>query len=119
MLYEIESPPTEQNAAILLHPKDNVAIARVPLSRGQQLDVAGKSITVRSPVPAGHKLALRAIRPENKFIVTGMRSEQPRRKSKPENTFTRRIWASRNGIQRTIFLFPRSGRALLPAAQRF
>jgi altronate hydrolase len=63
MLYEIESPPTEQNAVILLHPNDNVAIARAPLSRGQQLEVAGKNIAVQSSVPAGHKVALRAIHP--------------------------------------------------------
>lgn len=61
MLYEIESPPTEQNAAIRLHSADNVAIARVPLVAGQQVSVAGKPITLRSAIPAGHKLALRAI----------------------------------------------------------
>jgi altronate hydrolase len=61
MLYEIESPPTEQNAAILLHPSDNVAIARVPLAHGQKVQVGGNTIVLQSAVPAGHKLALREI----------------------------------------------------------
>lgn len=61
MLYEIESPPTEQNAAIRLHPKDNVAIARVPLAAGQQLNIDGNAITVKQSIPLGHKLALVAI----------------------------------------------------------
>ncbi len=61
MLYEIESPPTQENAAILLHKSDNVAIARVPLQAGQQINVAAALITLRSAIPAGHKLALRAI----------------------------------------------------------
>src|SRR6185437_1395676 len=62
MLYEIESPPTAQNSAILLHPRDNVAIARVPLTPDQRLEVSGKPISTREPIPAGHKLAIRPIR---------------------------------------------------------
>jgi altronate hydrolase len=61
MLYEIDSPPTEENAAILLHATDNVAVARVPLAVGQQLQIAGKAITAKSAVPSGHKIALRTI----------------------------------------------------------
>jgi altronate dehydratase len=61
MLYEIDSPPTEQNAAILLHTSDNVAIARVPLARGQKLVVGDVSIVAAGPVPAGHKVAFRRI----------------------------------------------------------
>jgi len=61
MLYEIESPPTEQNATILLHPKDNVAIARVPLAYGQQIEAGGRVIAVRTAIPAGHKVAIKAI----------------------------------------------------------
>ncbi len=62
MLYEIESPPTAQNAAILLHPRDNVVVARVSLSRDQHLEVNGTTILVREAIPAGHKLAGRSIR---------------------------------------------------------
>ena len=61
MLYEIASPATGQNAVILLHASDNVAIARVPLAPGQKIEVANDSIVVQSTVPAGHKVALRNI----------------------------------------------------------
>jgi altronate hydrolase len=52
---------TGDDSAILLHPDDNVAIARVALSPGRELRIGGHAITVRDPVPAGHKLALAAI----------------------------------------------------------
>ncbi len=71
MLYEIESPPTEENAAIRLHADDNVAIARVPLQAGQELRVGGKSVVLRSAIPAGHKLALRFIGPAERIYRYG------------------------------------------------
>jgi len=46
------------DSVIRLHPNDNVAVARVPLSGGQTLRVGGLSIEVREPVPFGHKVAL-------------------------------------------------------------
>ncbi len=63
MLYEIEKPASAQTSAILLHANDNVAVARVPLVEGQQVDVAGASVTAGRAIPAGHKIALRQIRP--------------------------------------------------------
>jgi altronate hydrolase len=60
-LVDIAKLPTAENSAIHLHENDNVAVARVPLSPGQQLKVDGYSITVRDAVPAGHKVALRSI----------------------------------------------------------
>ncbi len=52
--------------AVHLHPDDQVAVAKVELAPGTVLTVgpAGRpagAITVRTPVPAGHKLALRDI----------------------------------------------------------
>jgi altronate hydrolase len=61
MLYEIEVPPAAQNSAILLHPEDNVAIARVSLPAGQEVLTAGREVKTRATIPAGHKLALRQI----------------------------------------------------------
>src|SRR5688572_9178252 len=60
-LLDIAKLPTAANSAIHLHPTDNVAIARVPLSAGQTLEIAGGEIVVAEPVPAGHKVALRRI----------------------------------------------------------
>ena len=67
-LLEITKLPTAENAVIHLHPSDNIAIARVALSPGQQLRVEGRTITVEDPVPAGHKVALADI-PAGETIV--------------------------------------------------
>lgn len=61
MLYEIDSPPTQGNSLILLHPGDSVAIARVPVSAGQTLNVAAQTVTARAAIPAGHKIAIRSL----------------------------------------------------------
>lgn len=61
MLYEIQTVPSAANAAILLHPRDNVAIARLALSPQQPVDVQHMAIPIRAPIPAGHKFAIRNI----------------------------------------------------------
>ncbi|MGH9640327.1 MAG: UxaA family hydrolase, partial [Bryobacteraceae bacterium] len=62
MLYEIDKPATPANAAIRLHERDNVAIARVMLAPGQPTELHDIALTVRAAIPAGHKLAIREIR---------------------------------------------------------
>jgi altronate hydrolase len=62
LLYEIHSPVRAENAAILLHGRDNVAIARVPLAPGQSLCVHGSALTAKAAIPAGHKMAISKIR---------------------------------------------------------
>jgi altronate hydrolase len=57
-LAEIQPLPTPENAAILLHPADNAAIARLALPAGQLIRLGGHEVTLIQPVPAGHKLAL-------------------------------------------------------------
>ena len=52
---------TAENSAIQLHPDDNVAIARVPVSQGLAVRVGGRDLRARGMIPAGHKLALRPI----------------------------------------------------------
>ena len=61
MLYEIQTPPTAANAAILLHSQDNVAIARLALPAGQSIEVQNVAILTAAAIPAGHKFATRAI----------------------------------------------------------
>ncbi len=60
-LIDILSPPTEENAALLLHPGDHVAIARVALGQGQTIRPGSAQVILKQAVPAGHKVALRAI----------------------------------------------------------
>lgn len=60
MLYAIDNPATAANSAILLHQRDSVAIARVPLHTGQNLQL-GREVTVLAEIPAGHKVAIHPI----------------------------------------------------------
>ena len=62
MLVQIDAAPTEENAAILLHTTDNVAIARVLLPQGQKVVLGSKEVLARTAIPAGHKVALDRIR---------------------------------------------------------
>ncbi|MDP9170780.1 MAG: altronate dehydratase family protein [Acidobacteriota bacterium] len=57
-LLEIQKLPTADNSAIHLHPRDNVAIARVQVAAGQTLRVEGNEFRAATAVPAGHKIAL-------------------------------------------------------------
>ncbi len=61
MLLDIAKLPTVENSAIHLHPADNIAVARVPISAGAALRIDGIGITAREAIPAGHKIALRPI----------------------------------------------------------
>src|SRR5579872_2543190 len=61
MLLDIANLPTAENSVIRLHPADNVAVARVPLTPGMELRVAELRLTVLDSVPAGHKVALQPI----------------------------------------------------------
>jgi altronate hydrolase len=60
-LLDIAKLPTAENSAIRLHESDNVAIARVPLSPGSRILVAGIAVDVKDSVPAGHKVCIAAI----------------------------------------------------------
>jgi altronate hydrolase len=69
-------PVPLQEVAVLLHPQDDVAIARVPLSRGVVLRlpdevVGGRPVEVAQRVQAGHKLALHDIAPGQPVLRYG------------------------------------------------
>jgi len=49
---------TEPPAIVQVHPEDNVAVALRQVALGQQLKVAGKSVTALETVPQGHKIAV-------------------------------------------------------------
>jgi altronate hydrolase len=61
MLVQINPATSEENAAILLHPTDNVAVARVPLAEGQIVSSAGHKVEAAELIPAGHKIAIQEI----------------------------------------------------------
>src|SRR5260370_7611163 len=72
-LLEIQKLPTEENSAIHLHARDNVAVARVPLAPGQTLRIEGVEFQSKSHVPAGHKLALMRIEQGEQIYRYGQR----------------------------------------------
>src|SRR5947209_7568240 len=63
MLLDIQKLPTAANSAIRLHPKDDVAIARVTIPAGSDLEIGDVRIRARQDIPMGHKIALREIAP--------------------------------------------------------
>lgn len=72
-LVDISALPTAGNAAIRLHPADNIAVARVPISPGQPLHFPDLRLECRDAVPAGHKVALRPIGPGGWLVRYGQR----------------------------------------------
>ena len=61
MLYDIQTPATAENSVILLNPRDNVAVARVRIDSGQQIEAGGVTVLAHAAIPAGHKIALHAV----------------------------------------------------------
>jgi altronate dehydratase len=61
MLYEIQTAASAANSVILLHPRDNVAVARVRLEPGQEVEAGAVTVLARTAIPAGHKIALQGI----------------------------------------------------------
>ncbi len=51
--------------------KDTVAVAIKALSQGEVVEVGGKRVTLVSPIPAGHKFALKDIQKEEHIIKYG------------------------------------------------
>lgn len=72
-LVEIQQPPAAETSAILLHPQDNVAVARLSLPAGHRVVVPGAEMTVLTSIPMGHKLALRLIRTGESVLRYGER----------------------------------------------
>ena len=70
-LIDIAKPPSPENAAILLHASDNIAIARLALPAGQLIRLNGRELVLKDPVPMGHKLALRGIAPGEAILRYG------------------------------------------------
>jgi altronate hydrolase len=53
--------PAAASDALQLHPSDDVAVALAALDSGARLGVGGSEITLRQPIPRGHKFALRPL----------------------------------------------------------
>jgi altronate hydrolase len=53
----------DRTTPILLHPTDDVAVVGADLPAGAELRVAGLTLVTTGPIPSGHKVALRVMRP--------------------------------------------------------
>ena len=71
------------NQLLRITPKDNVAVALEPLSKGQTAQAEGFSLTLATDVPAGHKAALTDIPAGAQVIKYGFPSAMRRKTSPP------------------------------------
>ncbi len=56
---------------LLLHPDDNILVARRDISAGERVEIDGESLTVPAPVELGHKLARRPLAAEARVLKYG------------------------------------------------
>src|SRR5581483_1370113 len=63
---------SQRPAIIRISDRDNVAIALRPIAAGERVEVDGRSVTARQDVPAGHKIALDAVEPEQEITKYGL-----------------------------------------------
>jgi altronate hydrolase len=61
-----------RRTTLRISPADNVAVALVDLKAGEQVEVAGKTYTLTSPVSAKHKFALKDLRVRDTVIMYGV-----------------------------------------------
>jgi altronate hydrolase len=59
-------------SAIRINERDNVAVAIRPIGAGDRVDVEGQSVVARQDVPAGHKVALGAVAPDQEIMKYGV-----------------------------------------------
>jgi altronate dehydratase len=58
-------------SVLVISDRDNVATALEPLEAGRQIEVTGRTLSVRDPIPSGHKIALVAIAAGSAVIKYG------------------------------------------------
>jgi altronate hydrolase len=61
----------QKPVTVTIHPSDNVAVAIEPLEAGTEIVVGGERIELVEPVPAGHKIALRDMKPGDRVVKFG------------------------------------------------
>jgi hypothetical protein len=56
---------------LLLHPDDNILVARRDIPAGERVEIDGDSLTLPSAVELGHKLARRALAADARVLKYG------------------------------------------------
>jgi hypothetical protein len=56
---------------LLLHPDDNILVARRDITKGERVEIDGESFVMPVAVELGHKLARRALAPDERVLKYG------------------------------------------------
>ena len=56
---------------LLLHPDDNILVARRDIAAGERVELDGEILEIPAAVELGHKLARRAIAPDERVLKYG------------------------------------------------
>ena len=56
---------------LLLHPDDNILVARRDIAKGERVEIDGESCVIPAAVELGHKLARRALAPDERVLKYG------------------------------------------------
>lgn len=56
---------------LLLHPDDNILVARRDIAAGERVDLDGETMVIPAPVELGHKLARHALAAETRVLKYG------------------------------------------------
>ena len=64
-------PSTRLPPLLLLHPDDNILVARRDIAAGERVEIDGESFEIPAPVELGHKLARRAIAADARVLKYG------------------------------------------------
>jgi len=56
---------------LLLHPDDNILVARRDIASGERLEIDGEILTVPAAIELGHKLARRSLEPDTRVLKYG------------------------------------------------
>jgi hypothetical protein len=57
----VQSDAGTDRRLLLLHPDDNVLVARAPIAAGEPIQIGNNGVTLARAMPLGHKLARRPI----------------------------------------------------------
>jgi len=63
--------PTRLPPLLLLHPDDNIVVARRDIAAGERVELDGEAFTIPNAVELGHKLARRALASDTRVLKYG------------------------------------------------
>jgi (2R)-sulfolactate sulfo-lyase subunit alpha len=68
---ETRHPNTRLPPLLLLHPDDNIVVARRDIAAGERVELDGESFTIPTAVELGHKLARRPLAADSHVLKYG------------------------------------------------